>query len=269
MKRTKSFIIIISAIVLMSGLSGCNFFSFLHKSAATGTNAIDEHIAEGKKLLNLGLYADAEQEFRYAIEIGTTSVPNDKVTDAYYYHAIAYSRNLGVDALGIMLQMVTALNSTQSDPTAQVGLLSEFDIDTITNINDACGVAKNDLWAIFTSSTDATFRQGEIRPENVYFDLTMCATLKAISSIVILINVVGNAFDDLQLTFTNGTIDWSDPASVATILATHSTEAAAFVTAVQDSMGAATTVMDILYPGSETNQVKTVVGDVNTFFSGL
>jgi len=260
MKKTKSFIIIISAIILMAGLSGCNFFNFLHKSAVTGTNAIDEHIAEGKKLLNLGLYADAELEFRYAIQIGTTSTPNDKVTDAYYYHAIAYSRNLGVDSLGIMLQMVTAIGS--ADSSEAVGLLEGFDLDVIRNINTASGVAKDDLWAIFTSSTDATFRQGEIRPENVYFDLTMCATLKAISSIVLLVDYVGSSYNDLMLTFDNGTIDWTDPDTFNNLTAEQK---GAFVTAVQDSMGAANTVMDWLYPG-QTNPVKTVVGDVSIFF---
>jgi hypothetical protein len=152
-----------------------------------------------------------------------------------------------------MLGMIAAMKA--SSPT---GLLGEMG-DNVADIYDACKVSKDDLWMIFTSTSDPEFRSVEVRPENVYFDLTMSATLKAVSSIAL----AASNISGLLLKYQNGEIDWTDPDAWASCADKDEIKNAA-----KDGIDAAAIVMDILYP-DQSNDVKAVLGDVSTFFNTL
>ncbi len=237
------------ACFLSAVVAGCNIFGFLHPATPDlSTGTVDEHIAQGRKLLNAADYAGAAKEFQYAIDKGTASDPQDNVTDAYYYHAVAYSRDRDVDALGVMLKMITSMGSAE-----KTSLLEGFEPDEIDNIYYTSDVAREDLWAVF-KGTD--FRQIEIRPENVYFDLTMCSVLKAVTSI-------SRASSGLGLAFEGGSVVFTSTAAYAGLSVE---EKAALKANIEDSMESIDEISEIF---GDDNEMGTIVGDLDSFFDDL
>jgi len=248
------FILFIGALSFVT--SGCNYnlFKFLHTDSGTP----DEHIAEGKRLMSRYLYKKAAEEFQKAIDIGVET--DDRVTDAYYLHAQAASREFDVDPLTVIMKMMTAAGST--DPT---GLLEGFSMREIKNMYEASDEATDDLYEVFASAKSTCTFRGEIKPEHVYFDLMMCATIKAVTCIFEVLEDLSGALDKFMITFSGGGVNFSDPAAWAAL---SSKEQDDFKKAASNALFVADTVVEVLYP-DQSSEMKTMIGDISGFVNGL
>lgn len=185
------------AIILLTGTTGCNIFSFLHTTPA-GTEG---HIAEGKGFLNSGDYDQAVTSFAAAM----AEAPNN--SDARYWHAIAVARANGISIAEMGIEFFQSLNSGS---VQGADMFQGFDLQKLVSMYDATTVITVDLQPIFFETTVS----GEINKNDVQLSYIMNLTMSA----MLFIAKIQAVFSDLGFSIDeNGNLQFTGLNSIDSV----------------------------------------------------
>jgi len=194
---TKKIIWFLLTIILLTGTTGCNIFSFLHTTPA-GTEG---YIAEGKGFLNSGDYDQAVTSFAAAM----AEDPNN--SDARYYHAIAVARANGISVAEMGIEFFQSLNSGSVDGA---DMFQGFDLQKLVSMYDATTVITVDLQPIFFGTTVS----GEITENDISLSYIMNLTMSA----MLFIAKIQAAFSDLGFSIDeNGNLQFTGLNSIDSV----------------------------------------------------
>ncbi|MCP4631466.1 MAG: hypothetical protein GY855_00960 [candidate division Zixibacteria bacterium] len=132
--------------------TGCNIFGWTAKDDnATG------YIAEGKKFMRDGDYANAEAEFQKAIDADPANA------DAYYYHAKATVLAAGIN-IGTLIDDLNTSNEGESLPlyTRDSSMTKAEDAANKNRLYQANLTAYNDLLKIMDNEATGNFNSKDI-----------------------------------------------------------------------------------------------------------
>ena len=196
-KMRKKIICFSLTIILLSGTTGCNIFSFLHTTPA-GTEG---YIAEGKGFLNSGDYDQAVTSFAAAM----AEDPNN--SDARYWHAIAVARANGISIAEMGIEFFQSLNSGSVDGA---DMFQGFDLQKLVSMYDATTVITVDLQPIFFGTTVS----GEITENDISLSYIMNLTMSA----MLFIAKIQAAFSDLGFSIDeNGNLQFTGLNSIDSV----------------------------------------------------
>jgi hypothetical protein len=196
-KMRKKIICFSLTIILLSGTTGCNIFSFLHTTPA-GTEG---YIAEGKGFLNSGDYDQAVTSFAAAM----AEDPNN--SDARYYHAIAVARANGISVAEMGIEFFQSLNSGSVDGA---DMFQGFDPQKLENMYLATTEITTDLFPIVFETTTS----GETTKNDISLSYIMNLTMSA----MLFIAKIQAAFSDLGFSIDeNGNLQFTGLNSIDSV----------------------------------------------------